>query len=82
MKAPYLAAAHTSREFLPAMVARGTGSVVMVQSPAAYTAFGGATAYIATRWALRGLSAALQADASGSGVMVCDCALPVCAPGG
>ena len=52
------------------MIVRGSGTIVNVQSPAGYTAWGGATGYIAGRYALRGLTTALQADTAGTGVTV------------
>jgi len=66
--APYLAAAHTTRAFLGDMVARGSGLVIHVGSPASVIPWPGATAYTATRWALRGLHEALRQDLCGTGV--------------
>lgn len=74
LAAPFMAAMWVTRAFVPAMVARGSGCIVNVQSPAAYCAFGGATGYIAGRWALRGLSEATRADLHGTGVHVQVCA--------
>jgi len=71
--APFMAAMWTSRAVLPAMVARRSGLILNVQSPAAYGPWGGATGYVAGRWALRGLSQALQADLQGTGVYVQVC---------
>jgi len=68
--APFLAAAFTSRSFLPAMIQKNSGVIVNVQSPAAYTGFGGATAYLANRWALRGLSEGLRADVDGTNIKI------------
>lgn len=70
LDAPFLAAAFASRAALPSMLARGEGSVVMVQSPASRAPFPGTTSYSASRWALRGLAAALRADTHGTGVAV------------
>lgn len=70
LSAPFWAATWTSRALLPGMVARGSGCIVNVQSPAAYCAVAGATGYVAGRWALRGLSEAMRADVSGTGVLV------------
>ena len=66
--APFRAAWNLTRAFLPGMLRRGTGHLVHVGSPAAYLTWPGATAYAASRWALRGLNAALHADLAGSGV--------------
>jgi uncharacterized protein len=70
MAAPYFAACFTIRVFLPAMLERRTGMIVNVTSVAGYTAFPGATAYTAARWAMRGFTKALQADLHGSGLHV------------
>jgi len=66
--APYLAAAHTSRAFIGDMVAAGHGLLIHVGSPASIIPWPGATAYTASRWALRGLHEALRQDLSGTGV--------------
>ena len=68
MDAPYFAALHVSRAFLPAMLARGSGRLVFVNSPAALMPWPGATGYVAARWALRGLFEALRQDLAGTGV--------------
>lgn len=71
MSAPYLAAVFVTRAFLPAMVERGSGHIVNVNSPAALIAWPGAAGYTASRWALRGFNEALRADlARGSGIKV------------
>jgi NADP-dependent 3-hydroxy acid dehydrogenase YdfG len=66
--APYLAAAHTSREFLGAMVASRRGHLIHIGSPASVMPWPGATAYTGSRWALRGLHEALRQDLRGTGV--------------
>jgi NADP-dependent 3-hydroxy acid dehydrogenase YdfG len=66
--APYLAAAHTSRAFLGAMIAAGRGLLVHVGSPASVIPWPGAATYTASRWALRGLHEALIQDLRGTGV--------------
>ena len=70
MAAPYFAAFNLTRAFIPEMLARGSGCIVSVNSPAAYVPWPGATGYAAARWALRGLTQALRADLAGSGVGV------------
>jgi short-subunit dehydrogenase len=70
MAAPYFAAFNATRAFLPGMLARGSGRIVNVTSPAAYAPWAGATGYIAARWAMRGFGEALRADLHGSGVGV------------
>ena len=69
--APYLAAFHVTRAFLGGMLARGSGVIIHVGSPASAMAWPGATAYTAARWALRGLNEALVADLRGTGVRSC-----------
>lgn len=44
--APTLSALLVTRALLPGMVMRKSGVVVNIQSPAAYSAWGGATAYV------------------------------------
>ena len=66
--APYLAAAHVSRAFLGDMVTAGRGQLIHVGSPASIIPWPGATAYTASRWALRGLHEALRQDLRGTGV--------------
>jgi len=66
--APYLAAAHTSRAFLGNMISAGRGHLIHVGSPASIIPWPGATAYTASRWALRGLHEALRQDLRGTGV--------------
>ena len=66
--APYLAAAHTTRAFIGDMIAAGHGLLIHIASPASIIPWPGATAYTATRWALRGLHEALHQDLRGTGV--------------
>ncbi|MBI4828430.1 MAG: SDR family oxidoreductase [Nitrospinae bacterium] len=66
--APFLGAAILARAFLPGMRARGNGLIITMSSYAAITPFAGATMYIATRYAMRGLHEALCADLAGTGV--------------
>jgi short-subunit dehydrogenase len=70
LDAPLLAAANVSRAFLPAMLARRSGTILMVQSPASRTPFPGSTMYSVSRWGLRGLAAALRADVHGTPLRV------------
>ena len=66
--APYLAAANISRAFIEGMMAREKGLIIHVGSPASVMPWPGATAYTASRWALRGLHEALCQDLGGTGV--------------
>jgi len=68
MQAPYLAAFFLTRVFLDGMVARGSGRIVNVNSPAAIFPWPGATGYSAARWALLGFTQALRVDLDGTGV--------------
>jgi len=68
MGAPYFAAANTSRAFIAPMLAAGRGHLVHIGSPASVMPWPGATAYTASRWALRGLHEALHVDLVGTGV--------------
>lgn len=70
MHAPYFAAFFTIRVFLPAMIERGSGLIVNVQSPMSRVVAGGCTGYAASRYALRALSEGLHADLRGTGVHV------------
>ncbi len=70
MDVPYLAAFYVSRAFLPAMVARGSGRIACITSPAAYLAWADACAYIAARHALKGFAEAMRADLRGTGISV------------
>jgi len=69
--APFLAAWNTTRAFLPGMLARRSGVVVHVGSPASLAPWPGATGYTTSRWALRGLHEALRQDLAGTGVRSC-----------
>ena len=70
MAVPYFAAAWVTRAFLPAMRTRNSGHIVNVSSVASRFVWPGATAYIAARWAMRGLTEALRADLYGSRIGV------------
>jgi len=62
MAVPYFAAAWLTRAFLPAMRVRNSGHIVNISSVGSRFVWPGATAYIAARWAIRGLTQALRAD--------------------
>ena len=67
--APYLAAVNLSQALMAPMLQTGRGHFVHVGSPASLMPWSGATAYTASRWALRGLHEALCMDLVGTGVM-------------
>ncbi len=69
--APLLAAWNTTHAFLPGMLARGSGVIVHVGSPASVAPWPGATGYTVSRWALRGMHEALRQDLAGTGVQSC-----------
>ena len=68
MAAPYLAAFYATRAFLPAMLARGSGVCLYINSAASQLIWPGAAAYTAARWAVRGLFETVRAETKGSGV--------------
>jgi short-subunit dehydrogenase len=70
IEVPYLAAFNLTRAFLPKMLARRSGTIACITSPASYVAWPNATAYTAARAALRGFTEALRADVKGSGLTV------------
>ena len=70
IEVPYLAAFNLTRAFLPGMIARRSGAIACITSPASYLVWPKATAYIAARHALAGFAEALRADLKGTGVTV------------
>ncbi|MBL8058281.1 MAG: SDR family oxidoreductase [Anaerolineales bacterium] len=70
MAVPYFAAFYVTRACLPAMLARGRGRIVTINSPAARLVWPGAAGYTAARWALYGFTEALRADLHGTGLGV------------
>jgi uncharacterized protein len=70
IEVPYLAAFNLTRAFLPKMLARRSGAIACITSPASYVAWSNAAAYTAARAALRGFTEALRADVKGSGLTV------------
>jgi short-subunit dehydrogenase len=67
---PYLAAFNLTRAFAPAMIARRSGGLVFITSPASYLAWPNASAYIAARRALAGFAEALQSELKPTGLFV------------
>lgn len=65
-----LGVAQTIRATMPALVAQGRGHFVITSSVSGRTAFAGEPIYIATKWALVGLSKALRKEARPAGVRV------------
>jgi short-subunit dehydrogenase len=70
IQVPYLAAFNLTRAFLPKMLARRSGAVACITSPASFLAWPSACAYTAARHALAGFTEALRADVKGTGLSV------------
>jgi short-subunit dehydrogenase len=70
IEVPYLAAFNLTRAFLPDMMARRSGGLVYITSPASYLAWPNASAYIAARRAMAGLAETLQQELRGTGLVV------------
>jgi len=70
VEVPYLAAFNLTRAFVPGMIARGSGALVYISSPASYLAWPKASAYIAARRAVTGLADSLRSELKPNGVTV------------
>jgi short-subunit dehydrogenase len=70
IEVPYLATFNLTRAFLPKMIARGSGAIACVTSPASFVVWPNAGAYTAARHALLGFTESLRADLKGSGISV------------
>jgi short-subunit dehydrogenase len=70
IEVPYLAAFNLTRFFLPFMLARRSGTIACVSSPASYLAWPNASAYIAARRAVTGFTDALRSEVKGTGLTV------------
>lgn len=68
MAAPYFAAFYLTRQFLPGMLERNRGLILNITSPVGFFPVGGAAAYAAARWAVRGFHESLWAELRGTGV--------------
>ncbi|MGA9435420.1 MAG: SDR family NAD(P)-dependent oxidoreductase [Roseobacter sp.] len=71
MNAPYFAAFNITHVFLPAMIARGSGQIMHINSPACLAAWRRSAGYAAARAALLGFHRALSQDLVGTGVESC-----------
>jgi short-subunit dehydrogenase len=67
---PYLAAFNLTRAFLPEMIARGSGAIACITSPASYVVWPNAAGYAAARHAMLGFTESLRADLRRTGVDV------------
>ena len=68
MDAPYHAAFNVTRAFLAGMLARGSGTIIHVNSPACVAPWPSSVGYAAARAALRALHSAMAQDLVGTGV--------------
>ena len=71
MQVPYLAAFNMSHAFMREMLARRSGVIIHVNSPASIFPWPSCVGYAAARWALRGLHMSLRQDLAGTGVTSC-----------
>jgi short-subunit dehydrogenase len=71
VQAPYLAAFNVTHAFMRGMLARRSGIVIHVNSPASIFPWPSSVGYTAARWALRGLHESLCQDLAGTGVRSC-----------
>jgi len=69
MAAPFRSAFHFDHALVGHMIARGSGVLLHVNSPACMMPWPGATGYASARWALRGLAESLWQDLVGTGVV-------------
>ncbi|MFD0559823.1 short-subunit dehydrogenase [Stackebrandtia endophytica] len=67
---PYLAAGYLTTAVAPAMIKRGSGHIVNVNSPVSRVVWPASAGYAASRWGLRGLTEGLRVDLAGTGVGV------------
>lgn len=72
IQAPYLAAFNVTHAFMPEMLARRSGVIILVNSPASIFPWPSSVGYAAARWALRGLHESLCQDLAGTGVRSCN----------
>lgn len=65
---------HTTQALLPALVASGAGTVVVMSSTAAYTAYEGGGGYVAAKHGTHAIAATLRLELSGEPVRVVELA--------
>jgi short-subunit dehydrogenase len=70
IEVPYLAAFNLTRAFLTEMIARGSGAIACITSPASYVVWPNAAAYTAARHAMLGFTESLRADLRRTGIDV------------
>jgi short-subunit dehydrogenase len=71
LQAPCLAAFNVTHAFMSGMLARRSGTVIHVNSPAAIFPWPSSVGYAAARWAMRGLHESLCQDLADTGVQSC-----------
>jgi len=62
MAIPFMAAFRITHDLLPTMLKRNSGQIIFIHSPASLMPWGGASAYVSARYALRGFNKALSID--------------------
>ncbi|HWQ03946.1 MAG TPA: SDR family oxidoreductase [Longilinea sp.] len=70
MNINYFGTVFTTRAFLPAMAARGSGHITNISSGAGYLGVYGYTAYCGSKFAVRGFSDALRSEIKNCGIGV------------
>ncbi|MGZ5918104.1 MAG: SDR family NAD(P)-dependent oxidoreductase [Methyloceanibacter sp.] len=70
IEVPYLAAFNLTRALLPGMLARQSGAIACITSPASYLAWPNASAYTAARRALAGFVEVLRSELAGTELSV------------
>lgn len=70
IEVPYLAAFYLTKALIDDMLSQDSGRIVNVTSASAYIPQPGATAYNASRWAMRGFTKSLRADLRETGIGV------------
>lgn len=70
MNINYFGTVFTTRAFLPAMIARGSGHITNISSGAGYLGVYGYTAYCGSKFAVRGFSDALRSEIKNCGIGV------------
>ena len=70
MTMPYFAAFDLTRAFAPGMIARNSGGIVFISSPASYIAWPKASAYVAARRAIAGFADTLRSELKSRGIKV------------
>ena len=62
---------HVTRRILPAMIERGSGTIIMIGSIAGHRAYAGGSVYCATKRALQSLCQSMRMETLGKNIRVC-----------